>query len=571
MQPWMGIGLAWSTIALMLVACAPQRADVATPGGQASTSPAAFKRITAVIRGSPASLVQERTQRGGGIRGLDGIQELAHAGFTYLKADGTRAPQLAEAVPTIENGLWKVYPDGRMETTWTIKPTARWHDGMPVTADDFIFISAVERDKELDIAPYAEHELIESMTAVDARTLTVAWKRPYIEADGLGSYRAAGLPIPKHLLEKAFNDDKGSFLALPYWSEDFVGAGAFRVHEWVRDSHTTLRRYDDYVLGRPKLDEIEVRFIPDNNTLFANMLAGADLTLGKTISLDIALGARDQWKEGRIAVLPQNWTPINPQFINPDPPIITDLRFRRAMLQALDRQQLADFVFSGYGSVAHSYVDPATPLYHLVEPSIVRYEYDPRAAAHGIEGLGYTKRTDGFFYDGAGQRLSVSVYAGAQNDIHPKTVAAVAAMWQPLGVAVEQTLVPVQRAQDREYRANFPGFDIGERRNSLIVSEIWRLHSSTVSLPENRYTGPGNTRYRNPEHDAWLERYVMAIPMQERMQALAGFVHHETENLVQLPLFYGADPTLISNRLINVTARGDAFTQAWNAHEWDVQ
>ena len=571
MQSRTRIGLVGSAIALLLVACAPQRADVASPAGQDSASPLPFKRITAIIRGAPASLVQERTQRSGGIRGLDGIQELTHAGFTYLKADGTRAAQLAEAVPTIENGLWKVYPDGRMETTWVIKPGARWHDGMPVTADDFLFISTVERDRELDIPPYAEHELIDGMTAVDSRTITVTWKRPYIEADGLFSYRAAGLPIPKHVLEQAFNDDKGGFLGHPYWTEEFIGAGAFKVHEWVRDNHTTLRRFDDYVLGRPHLDEIEVRFIPDNNTILANMLAGADLTLGKTISLDIALAARDQWQDGRVAVLPQNWTPINPQFINPDPPIVADLRFRRAMLQALDRQQLADFIFSGYGSVAHSYVDPATPLYHLVEPSIVRYEFDSRAAAQAIEGLGYAKQPDGFFYDSAGQRLSVSIYAGAQNDIHPKAVAAVAAMWQPFGVAVEQVLIPIQRAGDREYRANFPSFEIAERRNSLIVAEIWRFHSSTVSLPENRYTGPGNTRYRHPEHDAWLERYVMAIPMQERMQALAGLVRHQTENLVQLPLFYGADPTLISNRLINVTARGDSFTQAWNIQEWDVR
>ncbi len=571
MQTSTRVGLVGTTVVMLLLACTPQRTEAPAPPGQESAAPAAFKRITTAIRGSPTSLVQERTQRSGGIRGLDGIQELTHAGLTYLKADGIRAAQLSEAVPTIENGLWKVFPDGRMETTWRIKATARWHDGTPVTANDFLFTSAVEQDKDLEIPPYAEHELIEGMTAPDARTLTVTWKRPYIEADGLFSYRAAGLPIPKHVLEKSFNDDKGSFLALPYWNEEFVGTGAFKVQEWVRDSYTTLRRFDDYVLGQPKIDEIEVRFIPDNNAILANVLAGVDLTLGKTISLDIALGARDQWKDGSIAVLPQNWTPINPQFINPDPPIVADLRFRRALLQALDRQQLADFVFSGYGSVAHSYVDPATPLYHLIEPSIVRYEYDSRAAAQTIEGLGYTKRSDGFFYDGVGQRLSVSIYAGAQNDIHPKTVAAVAAMWQPLGVAVDQVLIPIQRAGDREYRANYPSFDLGERRNSLIVSEIWRLHSSTVSLPENRYTGPGNTRYRNAEHDALLERYMMTIPMQERMQALGAVVHHQTENLVLMPLFHGADPTMISNRLVNVTARGDAFTQAWNVHEWDVK
>jgi hypothetical protein len=55
------------------------------------------------------------------------------------------------------------------------------------------------------------------------------------------------------------------------------------------------------------------------------------------------------------------------------------------------------------------------------------------------------------------------------------------------------------------------------------------------------------------------------------MQALATLVHHQTENLSQLPLFHGADPTLVSNRLMNVTARGEAFTQPWNVQEWDLK
>jgi len=45
------------------------------------------------------------------------------------------------------------------------------------------------------------------------------------------------------------------------------------------------------------------------------------------------------------------------------------------------------------------------------------------------------------------------------------------------------------------------------------------------------------------------------------MQVLAALVHHQTENLAPLPLFYGADPTLISNRLVNVHAKGGTFTQ----------
>ncbi len=530
------------------------------------------KRITAAIRAAPASLVLLKTQRGGALRGLDAIEQLTHAGLSYIKADGTRAAQLAEAVPSLENGLWKLLPDGRMETTWRIKPAASWQDGTPLTTDDLLFASVVEQDRELEIQAYAEYGLIESIEAPDAHTITVVWKRPYIDADALFSYNTAGMALPRNLLGRAYAEDKANFLALPYWTDEFLGAGAFRLVEWASDSHTTLRAFDQYIFGRPKIDEIEVKFIPDNNAILANVLAGVDMTLGKTISLDIALQAQEQWKEGRVEVLPQNWTPLNPQFINPDPPILLDFRFRKALLLAIDRQQLADFIFSGHGKIAHSYVGPDVPLYNLVEPSIVKYEYDPRQAAQILQQLGYTKRPDGFLYDAAGAKLSVEIRIPLQNDIHAKTAAPVADYWQQLGVAVGQVPEPIQRALDREWRTQHPGFEIVERRNSLLVGEIWRFHSSQVPLPENGFKATGyESRYRNSELDTALERYVTTIPMTERMEALGSVVHHLTDNLVQLPLFHGADPTLISNRLVNITARGDAFTQAWNVQEWDIK
>jgi peptide/nickel transport system substrate-binding protein len=567
------VALVWLSVALVLAACAPSRpAATLERADQESSSPSAFKRITAAIRAAPVSLVQNRGRGGGTVRGLDGVEELTHAGLTYLKADGHRAAQLAETVPTLENGLWKLLPDGRMETTWTIRPDARWHDGTPFTSDDLLFTAAVEQDKEIEIPGFTEYDLIDAISAPDQRTVTVTWKRPFIDADWTFSYRGAGMPLPKHALSKPYTDDKAGFTGLPFWTEEFLGTGAFKIREWVRDSHTVLRAFDDYILGRPKIDEIEVKFIPDNNTLVANMLAGVDLTLGKTISLDIALQARDQYKDGRIEVKGQNWTPINPQFIDTDPPIIADYRFRRALILALDREQLADFVFSGHGTVAYSYVPPDIPLYHLVEPYIVKYPYDLRQAAQIMDGLGYTKRSDGFLYDSAGRKLTVELRIPLQNDVHAKTAPPAADMWQRLGVAVDQVGIPIQRATDREYRAQFPGFQIVERRNSLIIAEIWRFHSSMVPLAENRWQAGGyESRWRHPDLDAALERYATTIPMGERMEALGTMVRHQTENLNQLPIFHGADPTLIANRLLNVSARGDAYTQAWNGHEWDLK
>ena len=295
--------------------------EAAQPGGIA-------KRISAAIRSQPASIVQQRTQRSvGSLRGLDAIEEITNAGLTMLNGDGVRVPLLAEAVPTVDNGLWKVFPDGRMETTWKIKPNAVWHDGSPFTTADLMFTAAVEQDKELGVPAYPAYDSVETMSAQDASTITVTWKRPFIEADGMFGYRVAGLPIPKHLMESVYTDDRDNFLGHSYWSEQFVGLGAFKVQQWVMDSNVVLRANPQFVLGAPKISEIDVRFIADPTTLVANVLSGVDMTLGKTISLDQALQARDQWRDGTILTKPQNWTPISVQFINTAPSVVTQLPF----------------------------------------------------------------------------------------------------------------------------------------------------------------------------------------------------------------------------------------------------
>ena len=108
-------------------------------------------------------------------------------------------------------------------------------------------------------------------------------------------------------------------------------------------SGVVLSAFDGYALGRPKIDEIEVRFIPDTTTLLANVFSGVvDATMGRGITLDQALQTKEQWTAGQPVMAPSSWVVIFPQFINPTPAAVGDVRFRRALMHALDRQQIVD-------------------------------------------------------------------------------------------------------------------------------------------------------------------------------------------------------------------------------------
>lgn len=240
-------------------------------------------------------------------------------------------------------------------------------------------------------------------------------------------------------------ENKPNFLELPYWREEFVGTGPYKLREWTLNSHVVLDANDRYVLGRPQVDVVEVRFIPDANTLVANIRAGeVELTMGRALSLDQALQLRDQWRDGKLDIsLDRNWLAIYPQMINPSPRVIGDVPFRRALVHAIDRQEMVATIQHGLVPVADTIVGPNEPEYKDIERSIVRYTYEPRMGAQILGGLGYTMAPDSTFRDAANQRLGVELRTTG-GDGSEKSMLAVADYWQRVGVGSRPSASPAR-------------------------------------------------------------------------------------------------------------------------------
>jgi ABC-type transport system substrate-binding protein len=130
-------------------------------------------------------------------------------------------------------------------------------------------------------------------------------------------------------------------------------------------------------------------------------------------------------------------------------------------------------------------------------------------------------------------------------------------------------LIPRQRQPDRPYRAGFPAFEFLKQPSD--VDSPVRAHSAQTPLPENSYSGTNRSRYRNAEFDALLNRYLVTVPIDERLEITRAIVHHMTDQVVWMGLFYDTEPLLVSNRLKNVSA-GNAppALSTWNAYRWDV-
>ncbi|MEA2639307.1 MAG: peptide/nickel transport system substrate-binding protein [Chloroflexota bacterium] len=413
--------------------------------------------------------------------------------------------------------------------------------------------------------------MIDRVDATDPQTFTLGWKSPFISADAMfataPTSRLRIMPLPRHLLGAAFQQDPTTLTQQPYWTSSYVGLGPFKLAEYVEGSHLLARANDRYALGRPKLDEVEVRFMADPSTIAANILAGTvELTLNSRLDIDWGVQLRDRWKDGHLeATQAGNFVGVFPQFIDPNPAILGNVAFREALMRAVDRQELSDSILAGMASPAHSLIGPGQPEYAAVDPSVAKFDYDPRQATQILDGMGLTKGPDGMYRDAAGQSLEIEIRAREGDALQEKMVPAVADFWKRAGINTKQFIFGAQLANDREFRATRPAFEVVRQPGgSDALSEY--LSTATPSA-ENGYRGTNRTRYSSPEFDALINRYVRTIPEVERNQVLAQAISHMTRNIVVIGLDYSVDSTMIANRLIGP----DAQNPAWNAHEWDVK
>jgi peptide/nickel transport system substrate-binding protein len=253
--------------------------------------------------------------------------------------------------------------------------------------------------------------------------------------------------------------------------------------------------------------------------------------------------------------------------------VVTDVRFRKALMHALNRQEMVETFMAGLVPVAHTFINPSRPELKAIETNLVRYDYDPQRAMRMLEELGYSRGADGMLRDGSQQRLALEVRAPRNLDIQVKSLLSVVDFWQRVGIAAETLVTPTAQQMEREFRANYTAFEIVRQPNELNSSAVTRYHGSESPLPENNYVGTNRTRYRNAEWDGALDRWRSTIPSTERTEALGQIVRHMSDQLNIMGLFYDTEPTLIANRVKNVipNAKELATTPAWNAHEWDVQ
>ncbi len=458
-------------------------------------------------------------------------------------------PEQAREIPTFENGLWRLLPGEKMQLTWHLKPL-NWQDGMPVTAEDYVFTHRAIMNDKVPVVSRSFEKHVENIYAPSPDTIIVTFKDHYAFANN-GVIQDG--PWPRHLLEKAFHENPGGLDKLSFGNDPkaTIGSGPYRLVSWQKGSSIVVEAYPGYTLGTPRIKRIVWRVITDTNTLGANLLSGA-IDAISPVGISFVQGAQldQQIAQRRLAerVLFTPglvWEHID---LNLDNPKFKDKRVRQALLYALDRQGLVNGLFGGKQQVADSYLPPKHYGYDAAVP---KHAYNPDRARQLFAEAGWTPGPDGILRNAQGERFSVTIVTTAGNRVREDVEQILQSQWRKVGVELKISNQPArvlfgETTRHREFEMAMYAW------SQAPIAGCETLYTTdNIPSPQNAYNGQNSPGFSNPEMDKLCHAISTELDQAKRVAMLKRTQTVLAEEMPVLPLYFRVDVSAVKNGLQN--------------------
>lgn len=414
------------------------------------------------------------------------LATLTYAGLMGYDHKGELTPALAERYEISEDG--KVY-------TFTLREHIRFSDGSPVTAEDVVFTIKKAQDPSLKSPELSNWSNI-LVEAVDARTVRFSLPKayaPFLSDATLGI-------LPAHIWREVSNEE------FPFVGEmlEPVGAGPYEVKNVVHGKNGIIERYElvafsDYALGKPYLSKIAFMFFKTEEELKNAVVRGRVESAHSAFSKD---------------ALHASYSRVFGVFFNQNlNPLFARIEVRKALSQALNRDELVENTLGGFATAVYGPVPLGSTMLRETPIGDTGIEAARQTLQDG--GWEYSDETKTWVHADEGLTLSVSIKTSNVPEL--KAVAQkVQEDWQALGVSTtveffEPSTLSSEVIRPRNYDALLFGMVIG-RDNDLFA--FWE--SSQRNDP-----GLNIAMYANKRVDDLLENIRTETDPEVRSENLA--------------------------------------------------
>jgi len=344
------------------------------------------------------------------------------SGLVAIDQERTYVPYLAESWDFSEDGLiW----------TFHLRDDVLFHDGTPMTAQDYVWTFNRAADPEL-VSPTQAGMMasVSSYSAPDDYTLVMDFAMP----NGGLMFTLANSGYSQPLLQAAVESGGLDYGRSP------VGVGPWKFKEWITGDHVTFVRNPDFNWGpahldhqgAPYVEEIVFRFIPEYATILAGLEANEiDYSAGiqpQDLEMVQGLGTYEIVESLGVGIVPAIfWDVTKPPF--------DDLKVRQALSLAVYRQGMLDLIHPGYGEIQYGPINRAMIGYWSGIEEI-GYKYDLEKAKQLMAEAGYTPGDDGIL-EKDGEKLSFTLPIGDLHWSYQKTAEILQSQWAELGVDIQ--------------------------------------------------------------------------------------------------------------------------------------
>ena len=468
-----------------------------------------------------------------------------------------RVDEALEPVPWLAQS-WELSDDAT-RLTFRLRDDVYWHDGERTDAYDvaFTYLRATDPRTAFPNPAFFAHYVPgeEGVEVQDSLTVTFHL-RPHAEI--LDPWRAVAI-MPEHLLGDVPPEELSEH---PFGSRCPVGNGPFVFvsHQaddrWVFEANPA---FPEELGGRPELDRLVFRVIPDQTTLLTELLTGSVDVFVRLRPDQASMVIEDPNADLR-TLAPRDYTFVG---WNSRRPTLQDARVRRALTRAVDRDAVVDALLRGYGEVAHSGVPP----YHWAfDPDLPGLDYDPIQARRLLDQAGWVDRDgDGVRENAEGVPLRLSAIFNAA-DQDRRTIAELMQA-QLREVGVEFTPEPLEGGAVRARVSDVEARDF----DAIILSWTpeFRIDDSDLFAGDRIDEVYAFAGLQDPVVDSLLDRLPLVVDRDEARSLWARY----QRRIVQLQpftyFFYHQRLAGVSNRLEGVEMD---FRGEWvNVQHWRVR
>jgi len=333
--------------------------------------------------------------------------------------------------------------------------------------------------------------------------------------------------------------------------------------------------FDQYFLGRPKVDRIVIRYFGDVNSMIAALLSGDIDVLPTGAQLDTGqlVVIREAWQaenKGTVMPIPKGTRNIIPQWRDAKAPWMRDVRVRQAIARTIDRQLMVDTLLYGFSNPAYTSITPDLAAYRLLEQrGLPKFEYDPARAERLLNDTGWTRGPDRVFRNAAGQPFAMDITASAQAD-NIKEIESLAANWNTFGFQSTPVPFPPAAANTDELKATYPGMLVWPA--SSLTNAIEGFNTDQIPSERTRWKGRNYGGYTSTTYDRLYAEYSVTLEPEKSQSLLADMMRVVADDVAAIPMYY-ASLGLAYRK--GVEGPGpvapNQAANGWNAYTWEIK